>query len=481
MLPKGFKLSSRLWLSSLGVVSTCLLLVYALLGISIWRGDNHMRYYSDVLVCNGTSQERSYENSTYNNDLNLTSDTMINLTVDTPDPKLIGNGKDLIQPLMKRVVNFQNNIILFSAVAGNSSSKHIWDTIDIQGWEHKSLSNNTYKCCVRYTSGALRMVPAIRINWTNWVTEMNAVQFVCSNLTSRTGDLPDVATIATHKMECHNLYDWHLPVTFAHAHKNEIAVCSKFVYGSVAADDLLSWFELHRRLGVTKVLVYTHKLNPEAFHVLRYYRALGIADTVPFIFRLDDQHNHPEIGVKNVQAWNDEQVPVFDCLARLRGYRYLALVDTDEYLISNRGLPWMNMLDDLSAKHPSAAGFNFYVKVHVTSWNKARTCSQFKVGQYLNSTRPMTERWKHVTMPDRLRHGSQTHTFNPNEKAGFNRHVVSAEDAVIHHFRSCRTQWIEENSACIQFGQSADDTVSKLFEKIEPDVLKLKARIFESQ
>ncbi|KAH3703476.1 hypothetical protein DPMN_078513 [Dreissena polymorpha] len=227
MFLKGFKLSSRLWLSSLGVVSTCMLLVYALLGRSILRGDNHVRYYSDVLVCNGTSQERSYENSPCNTHLHLTSDTMINLTVDTPDPKLIGKGKDLFQPFLKRVVNFQNNIVLFSAVAGNSSSKHIWDTIDIQGWEHKSFSNNTYKCCVRYTSGALRMVPATRIRWTNWVSKMNAVQFVCSNLTSRTGDLPDVATIATRTMECHNLYDWYLPVTFAHAHKNEIAVCSK--------------------------------------------------------------------------------------------------------------------------------------------------------------------------------------------------------------------------------------------------------------
>ncbi|KAH3789308.1 hypothetical protein DPMN_167483 [Dreissena polymorpha] len=36
--------------------------------------------------------------------------------------------------------------------------------------------------------------------------------------------------------------------------------------------------------------------------------------------------------------WSVQKI---DCLARLRGYRDLALVDTDEYLISNRGLTWM--------------------------------------------------------------------------------------------------------------------------------------------
>ncbi|KAH3703479.1 hypothetical protein DPMN_078516 [Dreissena polymorpha] len=82
-------------------------------------------------------------------------------------------------------------------------------------------------CCVRYTSGAVRSVLASRIRWTNWATEMNAMQFVCSNLTSRTAELPEVATLTDRKVECHNLYDWYLPVTFAHVHKNEIAVCSK--------------------------------------------------------------------------------------------------------------------------------------------------------------------------------------------------------------------------------------------------------------
>ncbi|KAH3789309.1 hypothetical protein DPMN_167484 [Dreissena polymorpha] len=58
----------------------------------------------------------------------------------------------------------------------------------------------------------------------------------------------------------------------------------QIAFGSLAADDLLSWFEMHRRLGVTKVLVFTHDMNPEATRVLQYYRALGMADTIPFAY-----------------------------------------------------------------------------------------------------------------------------------------------------------------------------------------------------
>ncbi|KAH3886230.1 hypothetical protein DPMN_010231 [Dreissena polymorpha] len=226
---------------------------------------------------------------------------MLELTTDTPDPKIIGKGIDLFKPLLKKVRHFDNNIVLLSAVAGNSSSENNWDTIDIQGWENKHLINNTYKCCVRYTSGKVRSVPATRTIWSNVVSEMTAMHFVCSNLTSRSGEIPDVATLADRKQECHNLFDWYLPLKFAHAHKNEIAVCGKIAYGSLAADDLLSWFELHRRLGVTKVLVFTHDLNPEATRVLQYYRALGMADTVPLVFPAEDQIHHA-IGAKTLRG-----------------------------------------------------------------------------------------------------------------------------------------------------------------------------------
>ncbi|KAH3828128.1 hypothetical protein DPMN_130080 [Dreissena polymorpha] len=63
------------------------------------------------------------------------------------------------------------------------------------------------------------------------------------------------------------------------------------------------------------------------------------------------------------------------------------------------------MQDELFAKYPDAAGFTFLVKIHIISPNLKSTGSQFKVGQYLNSTRPWKDRVKHVTMPDRVYSG----------------------------------------------------------------------------
>lgn len=50
-----------------------------------------------------------------------------------------------------------------------------------------------------------------------------------------------------------------------------------------------------------------------------------------------------EIGVKNMQAWNDEQVPVYDCLEKLRGYKYLMLIDMDEFLIPRQSRSLMEL------------------------------------------------------------------------------------------------------------------------------------------
>ena len=53
-----------------------------------------------------------------------------------------------------------------------------------------------------------------------------------------------------------------------------------------------------------------------------------------------DRQAVAKIGVKNFQAWNDEQIPVWDCLEKLRGYKYMAVVDFDEYIIPEKDENW---------------------------------------------------------------------------------------------------------------------------------------------
>ena len=43
-----------------------------------------------------------------------------------------------------------------------------------------------------------------------------------------------------------------------------------------------------------------------------------------------------DVGDKNAQAWQDEQVTVFDCQERLRGYSFISIVDLDEFLLPLR-------------------------------------------------------------------------------------------------------------------------------------------------
>ena len=43
-----------------------------------------------------------------------------------------------------------------------------------------------------------------------------------------------------------------------------------------------------------------------------------------------------DVGDKNVQAWQDEQVTVFDCQERLRGYSFITILDLDEFLLPLR-------------------------------------------------------------------------------------------------------------------------------------------------
>ena len=56
--------------------------------------------------------------------------------------------------------------------------------------------------------------------------------------------------------------------------------------------------------------------------------------TLSFSFIDSPVHN---IGDKTTSSWSDEQLTVYDCHDRLRGYHYVGVIDLDEFLVPRRG------------------------------------------------------------------------------------------------------------------------------------------------
>lgn len=126
---------------------------------------------------------------------------------------------------------FSYDIFLFSAVVGNSSSSKIWDTIVIQGWEHRMYENTTFGCCIKYRSGDFRAVNTTRkVHWAYRDKVLMPVkQYICLNPKPGLDDLPVAITLSgqTAQTACHRKFNWYLEPYFARAHSEEIAVCTK--------------------------------------------------------------------------------------------------------------------------------------------------------------------------------------------------------------------------------------------------------------
>ena len=43
-----------------------------------------------------------------------------------------------------------------------------------------------------------------------------------------------------------------------------------------------------------------------------------------------------QVGQKNSQAWNDEQVLVYHCFDRLFNFKYVGIIDLDEFIVPHK-------------------------------------------------------------------------------------------------------------------------------------------------
>jgi len=56
-------------------------------------------------------------------------------------------------------------------------------------------------------------------------------------------------------------------------------------------------------------------------------------------------------GQNAVQAWNDQQVVVYDCMSRLWTYRYVGVFDKDEFIVPKLQNPIQGALKSLLVRH----------------------------------------------------------------------------------------------------------------------------------
>ena len=69
------------------------------------------------------------------------------------------------------------------------------------------------------------------------------------------------------------------------------------------------------------------------------------------------------VGEKIPEAWNDEQVVVYDCQARLSGYNYVSVLDFDEFLVPmiDKNFEWMIVGIHKSTSHLLVCLLLFYM------------------------------------------------------------------------------------------------------------------------
>lgn len=128
--------------------------------------------------------------------------------------------------------------------------------------------------------------------------------------------------------------------------KQDIAICVQASYGQLDWHRIVEWLELQRILGVSRVGVYDHALDPgRGLEVLRHYEAEGMVE-----LRKTDP-----LPIPGEQQFLLHGTPVInDCMYRyMHSYRWIFVVDFDEVIVPRSSYDLREMvgyLENMTAK-----------------------------------------------------------------------------------------------------------------------------------
>ncbi|XP_052809348.1 uncharacterized protein LOC128237803 [Mya arenaria] len=235
-------------------------------------------------------------------------------------------------------------------------------------------------------------------------------------------------------------------------------------------------------MKVDKVIAYTYKLNEEAMKVLEYYSSIGLVEFLPFSLPQREKYRR-DVGVKNFNSWNDEQVAVFDCQSRLSGYTYTGLYDFDEFIYPKNAKNLKDLLMKLGKLYPNSAGYTFKTEVYATTWGERQNNTienDLTIGRYNQRGDPMRDRVKSIVITDRLMPGRMS-THGYWSKKPYKKSIVKESYAVLKHYRTCRKEWMKNNGAmCYKLiKRHEDNTLVQVADLIRENVINIMERIKE--
>ncbi|XP_060592676.1 uncharacterized protein LOC132747344 isoform X2 [Ruditapes philippinarum] len=376
----------------------------------------------------------------------------------------------------------ENNIHIYSAIAYNSTVGAGVETIYLSGWENRMWSkfyNPEITCCLIYAPNENDIMKTNLSEKHNWYyvgkSKLEVKQYICPNFLRGLNRVPKAVSLGMDK-NCPKNKSKYLIVDYPKKEEPDtVAVCAKLVYENISASAIIEWFEYQKMIGVSKVMLYTHNLNANAMSVVKYYKSSGFCEAFPFKNpQIGDQERG--VGIKNFQGWNDEQVPVYDCQAKLSGHTYIALYDVDEFLHQNETSSLPKFLKKLSGLYPTAAGFTFKTEIYATTWGRDNGSSSIRdlmIGSYTMRTEAYRDRVKSIVIANRIEPG-RLFTHGYWAKRPYKKPVISENLATLKHYRTCRKEWLRKGGEkCFKTIEKTRDT------SMLPVAAKLKDRVNE--
>lgn len=179
-----------------------------------------------------------------------------------------------------------NNVHIFSATGQNTTRANYYDKIVLSGWESRTARGENFTCCLVYNDSLKDIFLTRLAEKRDWsylgMAKLEVKQYVCPNPFQKAGKVPLAVSLSVGKV-CPKDLRKYVRVDLPTEHPGEkLAVCAKLVYGNMSASSMVEWFEYQRLMGVSKVIAYTYKLNPDAMKVLKYYHVTGLTDFYPF-------------------------------------------------------------------------------------------------------------------------------------------------------------------------------------------------------